>query len=155
INEQLGKGKDVTSEVATDYARILLEFKANRLPENLIRDVENKVVNKLADVLTNDFPQTEEAYAKVHSELNASRQQPAEVPFAAQSAVAKLLAKLRDIRAGIGEGLSIKKIISDFEDQIKQRYITKQILDLIQKERGKEIREVVVHTADAPVSLMP
>jgi hypothetical protein len=153
INEQLGKGKDVTSEVATDYARILLEFKANRLPEHLIRDVENKVVNKLNDVLANDFPQTEEAYGKLHAELNASRQPPAEVAFAAQSAVAKLLAKLRDIRGGIGQGLDLKKIITDLEDQIKQKYVTKKILELIQIERGKEIREVVVHPAEAPVTL--
>jgi hypothetical protein len=117
--------------------------------------VENKVVAKLAEVLANDFPQTEEAYAKVHADLNSSRVPPAEVAFAAQQAVAKLLAKLRDIRAGVGQGLDLKKIITDLEDQIKQKMVTKQILAIIEQERGKEIREVVVHPAEAPVSLTP
>ena len=48
VNEQLGKSKDVTAEVSTDYSRILLEFRVNRLPEHLIRDMDQKVVSKLA-----------------------------------------------------------------------------------------------------------
>ena len=45
--EQMGKSKDVTAEVFTDYSRILLEFQANRLPEHLISQMEEKVVGKL------------------------------------------------------------------------------------------------------------
>ena len=43
----MGKAKDVTAEVFTDYSRILLEFRANRLPEHLIEQMDEKVVGKL------------------------------------------------------------------------------------------------------------
>ncbi len=154
IYEQFGKGKDITAEVATDYARILLEFRANRLPDHLIHDVETKIVNKLNQVLAAEFPQTEEAYAKVHGELAASRQPTAEVAFNAQAAVAKLLAKLREIRSGIGQGLDLKKVITELEDVIKQKYVNQQILAIIEKGKQGELREVVVNPADAAVTLV-
>ena len=104
IAELLAKSKDETNEVFTDYSRILLEFRVNRLPEHLIRDVEQKVVNKLSDVMTNDYPQTEETYGKLHGELAASRKPEAEGAFAAQTRVTVLLNKLRDIAPALVRG---------------------------------------------------
>ena len=154
LYEQLGKGKDITAEIATDYARILLEFRANRLPDHLIHDVETKVVNKLIEVLANEFPQTEEAYSKVHGELAASRQPAVDMAFNAQSAVTRLLAKLREIRSGIGQGLDLKKVITELEDVIKQKYVNQQILGIIEIGKQGELREVVVNPADAAVTLV-
>jgi hypothetical protein len=153
VNEQLGKGKDITAEVSTDYSRILLEFRANRLPEHLIRDVENKVVNKLNDVLTNDFPQTEEAYGKLHGELAASRKPEVEVAFAAQSKVTILLAKLRDIRAGIGQGLDAKKLISQLEALIRDQTLVRDGLEGLYRKSTEEIRQIVVVPPVAPVGV--
>lgn len=154
IHEQLSKGKDIAAEVSTDYSRILLEFRANRLPEHLIRDVENKVVNKLNDVLTNDFPQTEEAYGKLHGELGASRKPEVEVAFGAQSKVTILLAKLRDIRAGIGQGLDAKKLISELEALVKGAQGQKAVLEYMEIDRQGDLKRIVVVPPEAPVTVV-
>ena len=152
--EQMGKSKDVTAEVFTDYSRIHLEFQANRLPEHLISQMEEKVVGKLRDVLSNDYPQTEEAYGRFHGELAASRAPSPEEAFNVQAKVTVLLNKLRDIRAGIGQGLDLKKIISQIEAIIKQKQESQLILDLIGIGKQKELVQVVVTPPAAPVSVV-
>jgi hypothetical protein len=154
LSEQLGKARDVTNEVFTDYSRILLEFRVNRLPDHLIRDMEQKVVGKLDDVLANDFPQTEEAYGKFHNQLAAARAPGAEEAFAVQSKITVLLNKLREIRAGIGQGLDIKKLISQLEEAIRQQVANQQILELLGRGKQRELFEVIVSPPPAPVSLV-
>jgi hypothetical protein len=154
LHEQLGKAKDVTSEVFTDYSRILLEFRANRLPEHLIKDVEGKVVNKLNEVLTTEFPQTEEAYGRVHGELAASRKPEVDISLDAQNKVTMLLTKLRMIRSGIGQGLDIKKLITQAEELIKQKQANQLILALIEDENKDKLKKITVKPPDAPVTII-
>ena len=153
LAEQIGKAKDVTTEVYTDYSRIMLEFQANRLPEHLINQMEEKVVGKMRDVLQNDFPQTEEAYGRFHGELAASRAPSPNEASDVQSKVLVLLNKLRDIRAGIGQGLDLKKIISQVEAIIKQKQDNQLVLNLIGNEIQKELLQVKVTPPAAPVSV--
>lgn len=153
ILEQLTKGKDVTAEVFTDYTRILLEFQANRLPDHLINQMKEKVVGKLQDVLANDFPQTEEAYGALHRDLQGSRAPGAETAFAAQSKVTVLLNKLRDIRAGIGQGLDLKKVISQIEALIQQETLIKKGLQDLEEDKTKELKQITVKPPEAGVSV--
>jgi hypothetical protein len=153
LHEQLGKAKDVTSEVFTDYSRILLEFRANRLPEHLIKDVEGKVVNRLGEVLNADFPQTEEAYGKVHGELAASRKPEVDISLEAQNKVTMLLTKLRMIRSGIGQGLDIKKLITQAEELIKQKQANQLILALIEDRNKEKLKTITVKPGEAPITI--
>jgi hypothetical protein len=157
LAEQMGKAKDVTAEVYTDYSRIVREFEANRLPEHLITQMKDKVVNKLGGVLSPDsainFPKTEERYGQFHAELAASRQPAAELAFDVQTKVTTLLATLRDIRAGIGQGLDLKKIISQMEGIIRDvTLVTKSLADM---ERGftDRLTRITVEPPPAPVSV--
>lgn len=157
LSELLTKAKDVTAEVATDYSRILLEFKANRLPENLIKDIETKVVGRLQSVLATDsavsFPKAEETYGKFSGEIMANRQPAPEVGFEMQSRLTALLTILRDIRSGIGQGLDLKKIISQVEDLINQEVNAKKVLEVIQAKQEGKIKEITIVPPPAPVSV--
>ena len=153
VNEQMSKSKDVTAEVFTDYSRILLEFRVNRLPEHLIKDMEQKVVSKLADVLQNDFPQTEEAYGKLHGELAAARKPEAEAAFAVQNKVTVLLAKLCDIRNGIGQGLDHKKLITELENLLKGRYSQKVLYDYLKESGTEDLKRIVIKPPTTPVGI--
>ena len=153
LSEQLTKSKDVTAEVFTDYSRILLEFRANRLPEHLITQMEDRVVKKLGDVLATDFPAAEENYGKFHGELKAARQPPPELAFEVQQQVTALLAKLREIRSGIGQGLELKKVISQLEAMIKdQTLVATSLLDIDKGFKGK-LTQITVTPPNAPVSV--
>jgi hypothetical protein len=151
--EQLGKAKDVTTEVFTDYTRILLEFRANRLPDHLIRDLEQKVVAKLQDVITNDFPQTDEAYGRLHADVIGARQPPHEIAHGAMSKVLVLLNKLKDIRNGIGQGLDAKKIIAALEALIRDQTLVKTGLEGVERVRGRRLVEITVQAPAAPVQV--
>ena len=155
--EQLGKARDVTAEVYTDYSRIVREFEANRLPTHLIEQMKDKVVNKLGGVLSPDtgvnFPKTEERYGQFHAELAAARAPAPEVAFDVQTKVTALLAVLRDIRAGIGQGLELKKTIAMLEAIIRDTtLVTKSLGDLA---RGftDRLTRVTVEPPPAPVSV--
>lgn len=152
LGEQLAKSKDLTAEVQADYSRILLEYQTNRLPDNVIRPTE-QTVGKLREVLAADFPQTEETFGKFHGELAASRQPPAEVVNELQTKILVLLAKLRSIRAGISQGLDLKKIITDFEGIIKAQTLVKDGLDNIDKDAKERITRITVTPPNAPVSV--
>jgi len=151
--EQMQKAKDVSNEVHTDYSRILQEFRVNRLPKHLIDQMDEKVVGKLGGVLATDFPQTEEAYGAFHGELLASRQPPPDVAFKAQSLVTVLLNKLRDIRAGIGQGLDLKKVISQIEALIRDQTLVAQSLQAIAKGFTTRLTEITITPPPAPVSI--
>jgi hypothetical protein len=153
LGEQLTKSKDVTAEVFTDYSRILREFRVNRLPKHLIDQMSEKVVSKLGDVLGADFPQTEEQYGKFHGELAATRQPPPELVFNVRQKITVLLAKLREIRAGIGQGLELKKLISQLEQFIKDQTLVADSLKAIGGSFTRKLTEVTVTPPNAPVSV--
>ncbi|MBO0697223.1 MAG: hypothetical protein J2P46_02400, partial [Zavarzinella sp.] len=151
--EQMQKAKDVSNEVFTDYSRILQEFRVNRLPKHLIDQMDEKVVGKLGGVLATDFPQTEEAYGAFHNELAASRAPTPDVAFKAQSLVTVLLNKLRDVRAGIGQGLDLKKIISQIEALIRDQTLVAVSLKGLADQSTKRLTEIVITPPAAPVSI--
>jgi hypothetical protein len=153
LSEQLTKSKDVTGEVFTEYSRILKEFRVNRLPKHLIDQMSEKVVNKLGEVHDIDFPQTEEQYGKFHNELVVNRQPPPEMVFGVQQKITVLLAKLREIRAGIGQGLDIKKLITLAEQLIKDETLVADGLKAISGSFTRKLTEITISPPNAPVSV--
>jgi hypothetical protein len=151
--EQVQKAKDVSNEVFTDYSRILQEFRVNRLPKHLIDQMDEKVVGRLGGVLATDFPQVDEAYGAFHGELSASRAPPVDVAFKAQAMVTTLLTKLRDIRAGIGQGLDLKKVISQIEALIRDQTLVAESLKGIGGSFTRKLTEITVTPPGAPVNL--
>jgi len=154
VGEQLGKSKDVSTEVLTDYSRILQEFRANRLPETLIKPMEQRVISKLVEVVGTDFPQTEEAYGKMHAELTATRQPPAELASSAQAKVTVTLSKLREIRASIGEGLDAKKIVTQLEGLIADVQAQKKVFELKEKDIQGELLRITITPPAATVNIV-
>jgi hypothetical protein len=159
--EQMAKAKDITGEVHADYLRILLEFKVNRLPEHLIKPMESRVVNRLGSVLGKidepnaaTFPKTEEAYGRFHSELGQGKAPVPDVVFAAQQQVTNLLTTLREIRSGIGQGLDLKKVITQVEAIIKEETGIAEALKVIDKSRKNELQQVTVRPPNAPISIV-
>jgi hypothetical protein len=157
LAEQLGKAKDVTAEVFTDYSRILREFEANRLPEHLIKDIKSKVVGRLEGVLSPDtpvnFPKAEEVYGKFHADLLASRQPADDLRGEVQQRVSTLLAVLREIRNGIGQGLDAKKLITQLETLIKDEQAQQAVFEAFQREKQGSLLQVTVTPPPAPVSV--
>ncbi|HKB04106.1 MAG TPA: hypothetical protein VKD90_17925 [Gemmataceae bacterium] len=151
--EQMQKAKDVSNEVFTDYSRILQEFRVNRLPKHLIDQMDEKVVGRLGGVLAIDFPQAEEAYGAFHGELGAARTPPVEVAFKAQSMITTLLTKLQDIRAGIGQGLSLKKVISELEALIRDQTLVAVSLKALGDRNTRSLTEITVVPPAAPVNM--
>lgn len=155
--EQLSKARDVTAEVYTDYSRIVREFEANRLPPHLIEQMREKVVNKLGGVLSPDtgvnFPKTEERYGQFHAELAAARAPAPEMAFDVQTRVTALLAMLRDIRAGIGQGLDLKKAISVLEGIIRDTTLVTTSLGDLARGFTDRLTRVTVEPPPAPVSV--
>ena len=159
--EQMAKAKDITGEVHADYARVLQEFKVNRLPDHLIKSMETRVVSRLASVLgkTEDanaatFPKTEEAYGRFHADLGQGRAPAPEVVFAAQQQVTALLTSLRDIRSGIGEGLDLKKLITAAETIIKEQTLVAAWLKGWVQEGTEKLKRITVSPPNAPVSIV-
>jgi hypothetical protein len=154
LAEQLSKAKDVTAEVFTDYSRILKEFRVNRLPKHLIDQMNEKVVAKLGDALATDFPGVEGDYGRFHGELSGNRQPPAELVFGLQQKIVVLLNKLRDIRGGIGQGLDLKRIITQLETLIKGRLEDQLVLDVIRAGEENKLKQITVTPPSAPVSVV-
>jgi molybdopterin converting factor small subunit len=127
--EQIGKARDVTGELNADYARIFLEYKVNRLPENLINAASDRIIRPLDEVLTKLFPETEKDYTTVHSALSQNKTPSPEEVFKTQQSLTTLLSKLREIRSGIGEGLDNKKLISQLESVITGIRVTKTYIE--------------------------
>jgi hypothetical protein len=157
LSEQLTKSRDVTAEVFTDYGRILKEFRVNRLSPNLIKDMDRLVVSRLAGALSADapinFPKAEEKYGQFQGELAANRQPGPELVFELQSRVTALLALLREIRSGIGQGLDNKKLITMLETIIKDEMTQQALIEAFGKGKTEELKQVTVTPPNAPVSV--
>lgn len=151
--EQMGKAKDVTAEIGADYQRILQEFRINRLPDHLIKPMEQKVVFRLRDCLTKEFPEAEQAYGTFHSELSQSKAPAAEVVFSAQQKVGTVLNTLREIRGGIGQGLDLKRVISQIEGIIKDTTLVRAALDDMEKRKQGELSWLVIKPAAAAITI--
>jgi hypothetical protein len=136
IMESVTKAKDLTQEVATDYARILAEYKTNRFTSNLTTRLETKIVTPLDEVLKQEYPRWEGAHATFHAALNQATVPPQEVVGVARQRMSELLNRMQAIRTEIGEILGIQKLIKDAQEILKS--LTLQIAPgikfLIQRE---------------------
>lgn len=154
IQELFGKARDILGELNADYARILLEYKANRLPQKLIDDTNNKIVKKLNEVVVTDIPQTEEAYGVVQGAVASSKVPLPENVLEVQKKLTALLFKLRDIRGGIGAGLDLKKLIESAEVLIKGVRQTQLTLTEWDRLLRGQVNELNVRVPVAPVSIV-
>jgi hypothetical protein len=123
--------------------------------------MESRVVNRLGSVLGKidepnaaTFPKTEEAYGRFHSELGQGKAPVPEVVFAAQQQVTNLLTTLREIRSGIGQGLDLKKVITQVEAIIKEETGIAEALKVIDKSKKNELQQVTVRPPNAPISIV-
>lgn len=151
--ELLANAKNKTSEVNAKYNAILLEYKTNRMEKNLIAATKSKIVDKLGEVLDRNFNDTEKDYSGVQTLITQNRQPEAAQIFATQQKITVLLDKLREIRGGIGQGLDLKKVITDAEELLKRIRVNKQYIDEWVKQETNLIEAINLRLPNAPLSV--
>lgn len=125
ILESCAKAKDITTDVATAYSRILEEYRTNRFNRDQTSRLAEKIVTPLDSVLKNEFPRWDEAHSALNSRLNQGMVPEPEVMVSVRQRMAELLARMRQIRAEIGEVLGFNKILVQAQEILKG--LTQQI----------------------------
>jgi hypothetical protein len=150
IVEAVNKSHDMTSEVHSDYARILKELVTNRFDryrDKTIKSMRDDIVSPLQDAIRIDFPAAEGSLATLHSRLNQAAVPDAPVITEAQQKVSDLLVKLRKILEKVEDTVQLDKLIDSIKELKKQ-----------QENIGGSIKEIAVRILEielAPVLSVP
>ncbi|MEZ6142037.1 MAG: hypothetical protein R3B84_15840 [Zavarzinella sp.] len=115
ILELIAKSRDVVSEVNTDYSRLALEYRANRLQDSLIAALTEKVIRPLNSSVSEDFPNCEAAVGRISQQLSTNIAPNVEESRNAQLTLTTLINKLENIRRSIREGQDLKNIQAEAE----------------------------------------
>src|SRR5262249_15218744 len=103
---------DITTDVATNYARILAEYRANRFTPDLTTKLQTNIVGPLDTALRQEFPNFEEAHNVLSARLNAEVVPEPDVLNNARQRMNELRERMRQIRDAIGQILDVQKLIT-------------------------------------------
>jgi len=153
IAETAGKCRDMTQDLLKDYARILNEYKVNRLNKKLIEKLDSQIVTPLDQVSRIDFPALEEPLTTFNAAFSEQRKPDINVAIQARDRLKVIVDKLGRIRDGVGEIVSIKKVIELIQNVIKlQETEIKGQLDRLRDEiQGFELSGGVMPSPAIPV----
>jgi hypothetical protein len=112
IIEIVGKSRELTAEVGSEYGRILREYRVNRFADQLTRGLQDKIVDPIGKVQSEEFPQAEEELNKFHASMKDGVASLASQQAGPTVLKMKLLVdKLKAIRANMGTTLGINEAI--------------------------------------------
>ena len=120
--QDLGKSRDQTSSVLTEYLRLRREAEFNRCNQSVVSKWDDYIIVPLESVLETEFPAAEQSLGAVQSELAAGLRPDETLVENAKTDLDELLAKLKKIRQESGDVVNINKLREDLrkiiEDQL-------------------------------------
>jgi hypothetical protein len=141
MTESVAKARDLMQEVLTEYGRILRELELNRVSSKFIEKVKGEICLPLDSCLKGEFVSAEESLEAYRKELDAARK-----PDAAQAKqrLDRLIAKLNQIMAAMGEVTTLNKLIASLREIEKgqEQIIAARLKELQRLQREKLIRDL-------------
>jgi hypothetical protein len=151
ILEIVGKSRELTAEIGTDYKRIIREYEVNRFDPRMTTGLRTKILDPIGLVQTNEFAQTESELNKFHASMKdgvaglATQQAPPTV-----AAMQKLLEQLIAIRKNMGDTFGLNKIIVELKRLVDNQEKTAEEIERIRQDHYEKLLSIVVN---APVTL--
>jgi len=112
VAEAVVKARDVVQEVATEYNRILRELELNRVSARIVEKVKGEICLPLDSALRGEFVRAEESLEVYRKELDAARKPDDPLTAQAKDRLDRLIAKLSQVMAAMGDVTTINKLIT-------------------------------------------
>src|SRR5262249_43862171 len=156
IVEMVGKSRELTAEIGTDYKRIIREYEVNRFDPRMTTGLRTNILDPIGSVQTNEFAQTEAELNKFHASMKdgvagvATQQAPPTL-----AAMQKLLDQLVAIRKNMGDTFGLNEMRVRLLQIIKkQEEIGQKDIEIILKDHYDKLLSIVV-TAPNSVNVAP
>jgi hypothetical protein len=162
IIQDVGKSRELSQVVGTEYGRLRREVEFNRVA--LERDADGRLVSKvgqrylteiiqpLEQVQANQFKLAEDSLAAFRDPLLAGVRPDDALLQNARSNLAQLIAALQAIRNRLGESLSVNKLRDDLRKIIDNQKSVAQALDGIRKRQIESLFSPKIKPG-APIAL--
>ncbi|GIW80362.1 MAG: hypothetical protein KatS3mg105_2169 [Gemmatales bacterium] len=138
--QNVKKAEVVAREVSSDYHRILRELKVNRVKRGMIERVENGVCQPLNTVMSEDFPDVQDALGDLVKALRNKKPQTKLVKSALVE-YDQLLARLREILANMAQITDINRLIAQLVELEKNETRQLEQLEKLKAEIEQKILE--------------
>jgi hypothetical protein len=112
VAEAVVKARDIVQEVSTEYNRILRELELNRVSARIVEKVKGEICLPLESALRGEFVRVEEALEAYRKELDAARKPDDPLTAQAKDRLDRLIAKLAQVMAAMGDVTTINKLIN-------------------------------------------
>jgi hypothetical protein len=144
MTESTGKARDLMQEVLTEYNRILRELELNRVSAKFIEKVKGEICLPLESCLKGEFVAAEESQETYRKELEAGRRPDVPTTDQAKQRLERLIAKLYEIMAAMGEVTTLNKLIANLREIEKgqEQIIAIRLKELQRRQREKLIRDL-------------
>ncbi|MCZ2343687.1 MAG: hypothetical protein LC104_18115 [Bacteroidales bacterium] len=129
VLQDVGKARDATNAVVTEYTRIRREAEVNRCNRSVITKWDEEVLGPLPQILQTEFPTTEQTISAVQSPLAAGQRPETVLIQNAQSAISALIQRLKAVREKLGDVVSINKLRDELRRIIEDQKSVSQALD--------------------------
>jgi hypothetical protein len=110
IAQDIGKSRDLTQGVLTEYRRLHREAEANRCSEALLRRYQSEIIVPIQTVVEGAFVQAEQAHTLFQTILAEGRKPDEPIIADDRARLADLIRELTAIRERLGEVLTINKL---------------------------------------------
>lgn len=132
--QDIGKARDATTAVVTEYTRIRREAEVNRCNRSVLEKWDSVVLIPLPRILQNEFPAAEQTVSTVQSQL-ATGARPDDVTMQnARTALSTLIDALKKVREGTGDVVNINKLRDELRKIIEDQLLVSRTL-----KRSKEV----------------
>lgn len=129
VLQDVGKARDATNAVVTEYTRIRREAEVNRCNRSVITKWDDEVLGPLPRILQAEFPAVEQTVTAVQSALAANTRPETVAVQNAQTALNTLIQRLKEVREKLGDVVSINKLRDELRRIIEDQKSVSQALD--------------------------
>ncbi|OWK44311.1 hypothetical protein [Fimbriiglobus ruber] len=128
---EVGKAREFTQVVATEYGRLKRETEVNRCNESVPRRYDSAIIKPLEAVLANQFKAAEDGLTGFRDPLGDDRRPDDAAIATARVRLTALISELTRIRAGLGEALSESKLRDELRKIIDNQTLVTRALKRI------------------------
>jgi hypothetical protein len=129
VLQDIGKARDATNAVVTEYTRIRREAEVNRCNRSVISKWDEEVLGPLPEILQTAFPTAEQTVTTVQTQLAAGTRPETVSVQNAQTALNTLILRLKAVREKLGDVVSINKLRDELRRIIEDQKSVSQALD--------------------------
>ena len=133
IAQDVAKSRETVSGVLKAYQDILREGEFNRIRIETLSRFTTDIIRPLEAILTKNFTEVEQAHGQFQQALGEGRRPDEPVMFADRAAFTALIKELDDLRAKLGEAVSLNKLRNDLVQLRERQTAIGKILLIIKK----------------------